>query len=886
MLVVDSGFSKDDVFECKMINETILVDGRLNEWPLFADFILDTEKNITKISRYDYNYWRGKKDLSAKVYMRFNPYYIFFALEIIDDTLYNPTGIERGDAIELFFDTEFERDRTQTEYNDDDFHFIFAPKFPQASDYNLFIKKGSQAFLKNPSYSGILFKIYPTQEGYHAEIAVPFSAFWKPLIFHYEMGINIAITDQDDPDHTVLMSLNGRGDSFLDTGAMIPIKLISQQSLFKIWIKIGRILILLIIGFGLLFVIRRVYSIMRDMRQIKNQNQQLQGEIVNKNKIILDSEKLVQASRVLGSTINFEQLVKLAVDLAKEIIQAEKVLLVMREGEGKGWTLNGQIGYSENEIAELAKGIDYLGKESLQITGTLSLIEARFIETNKIPSFISKFPTLLIPLIHQSESIGLLVATRTSIPNHSFKTSEIHYYSAFASQMATTIYNAKFFNQVIYDPDTGMYSHNYFNGIFSEEFIRAERFNRPLTYMRCDIHDFNHINRIYGREIGNMIILKISQILKSHLRQMDKIGRLGGDEFEVIFLETDLSTAEKIVERLLLNFEEESKKYFGLKKEIRQITLNNLFEIRLAYGLGSYPNHAQSKENLIDYTDKQLFSVKQKLNTQVNVSKEDDDKIDSVVQNYPAIVIKSPVMKELYKKVMQVASSDTTILLLGESGSGKGLIAQLIHDHSPRKEGPLVYVSCAAIPDTLMESELFGHERGAFTGADRRTIGKFEEANGGTIFLDEIGEINPPIQVKLLRFLQDKKLERLGGVETISADVRIIAATNKDLQQLVKEGKFREDIYYRLNVISFVIPPLRQRKEEIKLLIDKFIDRYNKKNGKNIQKISLKALDLLYKYDWPGNIRELENSIERAVVLCTGPVITEEQLPYIFNSLK
>ncbi len=230
--------------------------------------------------------------------------------------------------------------------------------------------------------------------------------------------------------------------------------------------------------------------------------------------------------------------------------------------------------------------------------------------------------------------------------------------------------------------------------------------------------------------------------------------------------------------------------------------------------------------------------------------------------------------------VMQAAPSEATVLLLGESGTGKELLARALHENSSRARGPFVAVNCSAIPETILEAELFGYEKGAFTGATARREGRFEGADGGTLFLDEIGEIPPQVQVKLLRVLQESEVERLGGGgRSTRIDIRLVAATNKDLQRAVREGRFREDLYYRLNVISVAIPPLRDRRDDIPLLIEHFLQVYREKNGKAIVGCSKRALELLAAYPWPGNVRELENAIERAVVLTRGNAIAEDDLP-------
>jgi Nif-specific regulatory protein len=229
--------------------------------------------------------------------------------------------------------------------------------------------------------------------------------------------------------------------------------------------------------------------------------------------------------------------------------------------------------------------------------------------------------------------------------------------------------------------------------------------------------------------------------------------------------------------------------------------------------------------------------------------------------------------------ISQVSKSNATVLIRGESGTGKELVANSIHYNSLRSKGPFVKVNCAALPDNLIESELFGHEKGAFTGAIKQKLGKFEMANKGTIFLDEIGSVGIEVQVKLLRILQEKEFERVGGYQTIKTDVRVITATNKNLEQAVEQDTFRHDLYYRLNVFPIYMPPLRERKTDILLLVDHFLEKYAKENHKTIRRFSTPAIDMLMDYHWPGNVRELENCIERAVLLCEEGVVHSYHLP-------
>jgi Nif-specific regulatory protein len=247
--------------------------------------------------------------------------------------------------------------------------------------------------------------------------------------------------------------------------------------------------------------------------------------------------------------------------------------------------------------------------------------------------------------------------------------------------------------------------------------------------------------------------------------------------------------------------------------------------------------------------------------------------------DFSNIIGTSGPTRQMYEQVAQVAQTNTTVLIRGESGTGKELIAHAIHYNSLRAKKPFVKVSCAALPDTLIESELFGYEKGAFTGANARKKGRFELAEGGTIFLDEIGDINASTQIKLLRVLQEREFERLGGTESVRVNVRVLAASNKDMEKAIVNGTFREDLYYRLNVFTIFVPPLRDRKADLLLLADHFLEKFSREHGKVIKRISTPAIDMLMSYHWPGNVRELENALERSVLVCDGQVIHGHHLP-------
>jgi DNA-binding NtrC family response regulator len=321
-------------------------------------------------------------------------------------------------------------------------------------------------------------------------------------------------------------------------------------------------------------------------------------------------------------------------------------------------------------------------------------------------------------------------------------------------------------------------------------------------------------------------------------------------------------------------------------REVKKINPELAVVMVTAYGTVETAVQAM-KEGAADYLAKpidleELLLLIEKVSEKIVLERENRELKERLQERYrfDQIVYASGEMEEVMNLTGRVAKSEATVLIRGESGTGKELIANAIHYSSPRANRPFIKVNCTALPENLLESELFGHERGAFTGAIQRRIGRFEQAHTGSIFLDEIGDLSPPLQMKLLRFLQEKEFERVGSNQTIKTDVRVMAATSRDLEEGLRRATFREDLYYRLNVIAIVLPPLRERREDIPLLIDHFLQKYSQKNRRPIPKVSKEARDLLLQYNYPGNVRELENIIERSVVISRGDIITTRDLPF------
>ena len=331
---------------------------------------------------------------------------------------------------------------------------------------------------------------------------------------------------------------------------------------------------------------------------------------------------------------------------------------------------------------------------------------------------------------------------------------------------------------------------------------------------------------------------------------------------------------------------------FHLLKELKRLNPEVMVVVLTAFGtVGTAV--AAMKEGAFDYLNKpidldELLLLIQRVEKEVGLSRENRELREQLREKFKVdfIISASRRMEEALNLVKRVAPSPATVLILGESGTGKELIARAIHYSSPRADKPLVKVNCAALPENLLESELFGHEKGAFTGAVGRRIGRFEQADQGTVFLDEIGDLSPSLQSKLLRVLQEREFERVGSSQTLKADVRVIAATNRNLEEAIRKGTFREDLYYRLNVVTLSLPPLRERKEDIPPLIEHFLKKYSRENQKPVVSLSKEAKDLLMNYHYPGNIRELENIMERAVVLSRGDSITTQEMPLNLRESK
>ncbi|MCB1197082.1 MAG: sigma 54-interacting transcriptional regulator [Deltaproteobacteria bacterium] len=403
----------------------------------------------------------------------------------------------------------------------------------------------------------------------------------------------------------------------------------------------------------------------------------------------------------------------------------------------------------------------------------------------------------------------------------------------------------------------GLNNHGYFETRLQEELDRAARYNRNLSVLMIgpslDPAEVQKHSALLSQEYPQVV-----QYLQNIIRTMDLLAHFGKYELELILPETDKTSAIQLAERI------SNESQFNK-------------DITLSVGIANFPEDGSTADLIIERSRKALKQARASKGSSPVVQHEEEPR-RIMLTGQKEIIVRSEKMKELFDVIERISKSNITVLVQGETGVGKEVVAEATHSRSNRSDKPLVCINCAAITETLLESELFGHEKGAFTGADQRKIGLFETAQGGTIFLDEIGEMPLKTQAKLLRVLQEKTIMRIGSNKEISIDVRVVAATNRKLEEQVAQNLFREDLFYRLNAATLTIPPLRERKEEIPYLSKMFVKTCCEENGFHQKTLSPEAMDLLMNFSWPGNIRELKNTIERSVIISEGDTIFKESL--------
>ncbi len=402
----------------------------------------------------------------------------------------------------------------------------------------------------------------------------------------------------------------------------------------------------------------------------------------------------------------------------------------------------------------------------------------------------------------------------------------------------------------------GLRNHSYFEARLHEELDRASRYKRPLSILQIG-PKIDPKETVEQEKAVRSHYPTIVEYMKKIIRTMDLLAHFGKFELEVLLAETGKTEALALAERITK--ETSSDK-----------------EVLLSVGVATFPEDGRTADILVEKSRQALRRARS--GEEKGRVVESKDEVRRIMVRNKEVIVKSEKMSQLFELAERIAKSTITVLIQGETGVGKEVVAEAIHFNSDRSAKALVCINCAALTETLLESELFGHEKGSFTGADHTKIGLFESAKGGTIFLDEVGEMPAKTQAKLLRVLQSKKIMRVGSNREIDTDVRVVTATNRKLEELVAGREFREDLYYRLNAATIVVPPLRERKEEIPYLVQAFIEEFCKENRFPTRQISPDALDLLCRYHWPGNIRELRNAIERAVVISEGDIIHKDAL--------
>ncbi|MDJ0973383.1 MAG: sigma 54-interacting transcriptional regulator [Planctomycetota bacterium] len=477
---------------------------------------------------------------------------------------------------------------------------------------------------------------------------------------------------------------------------------------------------------------------------------------------------------------------------------------------------------------------------------------------------------LAVPLTSGRELQGLLVLGWKSPDDVPQKRGQ-RLLVPLAGIVAAALNNARLYRLAALDDVTRLPGATAFEAALRDDVEQALAGGEQSVLLRVGLDHLEHVTLRRGVEASRTLLRACAEAMRGILGDRARLGRLRGEELAVRLTGAGIEDARRVAE--------------AVRERIASVEVSpeeggEPLITTVSIGIARAPEDAGSVEFLLDAAGRALSAAKREGGDRV----EDVARVDAGAVEMPpyeeGAIFRNERMVRVVEAARRAARSDASVLITGETGTGKEVIATLVHRRSARAERPFVTVNCAAFPETLLESELFGHERGAFTGADRRREGRFELADGGTLFLDEIAEMTPSAQVKLLRVLQERQFARLGGTRTITVDVRIIAATNRDLEKAVAEGIFREDLYYRLNVIRLDLPPLRDRREEIPFLVEKFLTDFRRRAGRGPRALTPAAMDVLYRHPWPGNVRELKNAVERCAVLCEADVVGPEHLQF------
>ncbi len=596
---------------------------------------------------------------------------------------------------------------------------------------------------------------------------------------------------------------------------------------------------------------------------------------------IAELQELSRGSRELSTSLERSQILLVAGRIFRELANPDGLIFVVVDEDHYHYRILG--GFQDGRILHarsfdrtpglLADGLEageprVVGDVPLFVAGrtpALSDAEAELIRDCQ--------RLVLLPFSSATSLSGLILLLyrkRDGAEENEFPPN-LELLSTLSTHVASALENSHLYQHAIQDAETGFYVETYFRSRLNAEIDRCQGSDRVLSLVVLQLPDIRNLAQELGPSSSARFLRELGGAVRRHLRHMYLVGRPGKGELEILMPETSLEEAKRIATLLTDIIENRGISLGPGKPRVKTAA---------TFGIACAPRDGSSASFIIEAATRRL---------EARTKGTTDPTPDQVQESTAAIEMEAQIRQmsesvcfrnhrclEILETVTRIAPSSVTVLILGETGSGKEVIADLIHENSDRSDRPFVKINCSALPEPLLESELFGHEKGAFTGATRRKPGRFEVANGGTIFLDEIGDMSLTIQAKLLRVLQDKKIERVGGTTLLDMDVRILAATHKDLIGAIANQTFREDLYFRLNVVSLVLPPLRERKEEIPLLVHVFIQEFNEINGSSVTDLTPDALDKLHRHEWPGNVRELKNCIERAALHAgTGSILAE-----------
>ncbi|MBI4879535.1 MAG: sigma 54-interacting transcriptional regulator [Planctomycetes bacterium] len=499
------------------------------------------------------------------------------------------------------------------------------------------------------------------------------------------------------------------------------------------------------------------------------------------------------------------------------------------------------------------------------------ILDAAGAEARGLPrqgDLLSDHLALVLPVFLADRTIGVAILNYGADVTRFELEEGLPVLNHLAGQIAVALENARLYSLAVADPLTGLYVESYFQNRLAEEVDRAQHRGGKLSLLNVELHELERLERSLGPRAVRNALVQLAREIKSESREMYVVAR-AGHSFFALLPETGAEEAAGFRERILR------------RVESLRTGDGDVARVHVHIGCATFPEGGRSPAILLDAAACDLAGARRRKVREALATPADgaggEPSADLDLHPY---VFQSPLMKQLLNQVARVAQSTASVLLLGETGSGKEVIADLLHRWSDRAHRPFVAINCSAVPETLLEAELFGYERGAFTGADRPRPGQLEAADGGTVFLDEVGDMPLAIQAKLLRVLQDRVVVRLGSRRPLEVDVRIVAATNRDLKALIESGGFRNDLYFRLKVVSLTVPPLRERREDIPALVDLFVSEFNRDNSRQIRGVSPAVLDRLHQYSWPGNVRELRNVLSRAMLMTDGDLVLPASLVF------